>query len=138
MGKINILMAEDHKVVRQGIRQFLEREPDIKVVGEASNGEEAVRLAEALKPDVVIMDIAMPKLNGIEATKQIKTLYPSVAVLILTTYDDNEYVLSFFKVGAAGYLLKTARGSELIAAIRALYAGEVILHPVIPHKIEQR
>jgi len=135
---IRVLIADDHPLVREGTRRLLEQETDLRVVAEAGDGEEAVQLAGIFKPDIAIIDISMPKVNGIEATKQIKTLYPSVAVLILTTYDDNEYVLSFFKVGAAGYLLKTARGSELIAAIRALYAGEVILHPVIPHKIEQR
>jgi len=133
--KINILMAEDHKVVRQGIRQFLEREPDIIVVGEASNGEEAVRLAEVLKPDVVIMDISMPKLNGIEATKQIKQLQPRTIILILTAYDYEEYIFPILEAGAAGYLLKDMSGGELVDAIRTVYRGESVLHPTVARKL---
>jgi len=135
MGRIKILLAEDHVVVRQGTRQLLEREPDIEVIGEAGDGEEAVRLASQLKPDVVIMDVAMPKLNGIEATRQIKELFPSIIVLILTGYDYDEYILSLLEIGAAGYLLKDVSGDELVGAIRAVFAGEPVLHPSVIRKL---
>jgi len=138
LGKIKILIADDHAVVREGTRQILEQEPDLNVVAEAGDGEEAVRLAGTFKPDVAIIDIAMPKLDGIEATKQIKALYPSVAVLILTAYDDDQFVFSLLEAGAAGYLLKSVRGRELIDAVRAVYAGESVLHPAIARKVLNR
>ena len=138
MGKIKIVIADDHAVVREGTRQILEQEPDLEVVGEAGDGEEAVRLAGDFKPDVAIIDIAMPKLDGIEATKQIKALYPTVAILVLTAYDDDQLVFSLLETGAAGYLLKSVRGSELIDAVRAVYAGESVLHPSIARKVLNR
>ena len=138
MGKIKILIADDHAVVREGTRQILEREPDLKVVAEAGDGEEAVRLASSSKPDVAIIDIAMPKVDGIEATRQIKALYPTIAVLILTAYDDDQFVFSFLEAGAAGYLLKSVRGRELVDAVRAIYAGESVLHPAIARKVLNR
>jgi len=125
-------------VVREGTRQILEQEADMDVVAEAADGEEAVRLAGSSKPDVAIIDIAMPKLDGIEATKQIKTLYPAIAVLILTAYDDDQFVFSLLEAGAAGYLLKSIRGSELIEAVRAVYVGESVLHPAIARKVLNR
>ncbi len=134
MGKIKILIADDHAVVREGTRRILEQEPDLEVVGEAADGEEAVRLAGNPRPDVAIIDIAMPKLDGIEATKQIKTLYPTIAVLILTAYDDDQFVFSLLEAGATGYLLKSVRGHELIEAVRQVHAGESVLHPVIARK----
>jgi DNA-binding NarL/FixJ family response regulator len=135
MESIRILLAEDHVVVRQGTRQLLEREPDMEVIAEAGDGEEAVRLASQLKPDVVIMDVAMPKVSGIEATRQIKELLPSTVVLVLTGYDYDEYILSLLEIGAAGYLLKDVSGDELIGAIRAVCAGEPVLHPVVVRKL---
>ena len=135
MAKIRVLLAEDHVIVREGTRELVQHEPDMEVVGEAGDGEEAIQLATKLRPDVVIMDIAMPKLNGIEATKQIKELYPSTAVLVLTAYDDDQYVFALLEAGAAGYLLKNVRGRELIDAIRAVYAGESVLHPAITRKV---
>lgn len=135
MDKIKVLLAEDHIVVREGTRELVQREPDMEVVGEASDGEEAVELATVLQPDVIIMDIAMPKLNGIEATKQIKALYPATAVLILTAYDNDQYICALLKAGAAGYLLKNVRGSELIDAIRAVNAGESVLHPTVARRV---
>jgi len=135
LGKIKILIADDHAVVREGTRQILEQEPDLNVVAEAGDGEEAVRLAGASKPDVAIIDIAMPKLDGIEATKRIKALYPTIAVLILSAYDDDQFVFSLLEAGAAGYLLKSVRGRELIDAVRAVYAGESVLHPSIARKV---
>ena len=138
MGKIRILIADDHAVVREGTRQILEQEPDMEVVAEAGDGQEAVRLGGSSKPNVAIIDIAMPKLDGIEATRQIKALYPTIGVLILSAYDDDQFVFSLLEAGAAGYLLKSVRGSELIDAVRAIYAGESVLHPTIARKVLNR
>ena len=138
MGKIRILIADDHAVVREGTRQILEQEPDMEVVAEAGDGEEAVQLGGSSKPNVAIIDIAMPKLDGIEATKQIKALYPTIGILILTAYDDDQFVFSLLEAGAAGYLLKSVRGRELIDAVRAVYAGESVLHPAIARKVLNR
>lgn len=135
MHKITVLMADDHDLVREGTRELLEREEDFLVVAEAGDGQEAVRLAAKHHPDVALMDIDMPKLNGIEATKEIKSISPSTAVLILTAYDDDQYVIALIEAGAAGYLLKNVRGRDLIAAIRAVHAGESALHPVIARKV---
>jgi len=125
MDKIKILIADDHAVVREGTRQILEHEPDLEVVAEAGDGEETVELTTRLKPDIAIIDIAMPKVDGIEATKQIKVSCPAVAVLILTAYDDEQFIFSLLEAGAAGYLLKSVRGRELVDAVRAVYAESV-------------
>lgn len=138
MGKIKILIADDHAVVREGTRQILEQEPDLDVVAEAVDGEEAVRLSGSSRPDVAIIDIAMPGIDGIEATRQIKALYPAVAVLILTAYDDDQFVFGLLEAGAAGYLLKSVRGKELVEAVRRVYAGESVLHPAIARKVLNR
>ncbi len=138
MDRIRILIADDHAVVREGTRQFLEREEDLEVVGEAADGEEAVRLAGSLGPDVAIMDISMPNIDGIEATRQIKAKYPKVAILILSAYDDDQFVFSLLEAGAAGYLLKSVRGNELVNAIREVSAGESVLHPTIARKVLNR
>lgn len=136
--KIKILIADDHAVVREGTRQILEQEPDLDVIALAGDGEEAVQLAGSFKPDVAIIDVAMPKLDGIEATKQIKGLYPAIAVLILSAYDDDQFVFGLLEAGAAGYILKTVRAGELIDAVRAVYAGESVLHPSIARKVLNR
>ena len=138
MDKIKILIADDHAVVREGTRQILEHEQDLKVVAEAGDGEEAVELAERFKPHVAIIDIAMPKLDGIEATRQIKASCPAVAVLILTAYDDEQFIFSLLEAGAAGYLLKSVRGRELVDAVRATYVGESVLHPSVARKVLNR
>lgn len=138
MDKITILLADDHVLVREGTRELLEHEKDMTVVGEAGDGEEAVALAADLSPDVVIMDIAMPKLNGIEATKRIKDIHPDSAVLILSAYDDDQYVFALLEAGAAGYLLKDVPSHELVDAIRAVNGGESILHPTIARKVIDR
>lgn len=138
MDKIRILIADDHAVVREGTRRILEREEDLEVIAEAADGEEAVRRAAEFKPDVAIIDIAMPKLDGIEATRQIKALSPGITVLILSAYDDDQFVFSLLEAGAAGYLLKDVRARELVDAIRAVNAGESVLHPSIARKVLNR
>lgn len=138
MKKIAILLAEDHVVVRESIRQSLEHEPSLVVVGEAGDGKEAVRMARQLKPDVIIMDISMPKLNGIEATKQIKEFQPSAIILALTAYDYEQYIFPLLEAGAAGYLLKDISSRELISAIHTVHKGEAVLHPAIARKVLER
>lgn len=133
--KIRILLADDHAVVREGTKSLLEREDDFEIVAEAGDGKKAVQLAIRQRPDVVIMDFAMPKLNGIEATRQIKAIDPTIAVLVLTAYDSEQYVFAFLEAGAAGYLLKDVHIDELAKAIRAVNAGESILHPAIARKV---
>jgi len=135
MGKITVLLAENHKVARQGIRQFLDREQDIKVVGEASDGEEAVRLTGELNPEIVILDISMPKLSGIEAAKQIKQLNPRTIMLVLSAYDYEEYIFPILEAGAAGYLLKDMSLHDLVDAIRTVHRGETVLHPAVARKL---
>jgi len=135
---IKILLAEDHAVVRESIREALTREPEFSIVGEASNGDEAVKLARDLRPDVILMDIAMPRLNGIEATRQIKSFSPTVSILVLTAYDDEQYIFSVLAAGAAGYLLKDVGVSDLVEAIKAVHRGESVLHPNIAKKVLQK
>lgn len=129
--KIGILIADDHTLLRSGIRALLEDEPDMVIVGEANDGREAVRLAAQLKPNVILMDIAMPLLNGLEATRQIKREHPEINVLVLTMYDHEEYFRQMLEVGASGYIIKKAAASELVAAIRAAHNGEAVLSPAI-------
>ena len=135
METYRLLLADDHALVREGTRQLLEREDDLSVVAEASNGEEAVRMVGVHHPDVALLDIAMPKLNGIGATRQIKSLAPSTAVLVLSAYDDDQYVFALLEAGAAGYLLKNVRGRDLVEAVRSVHSGESVLHPVIARKV---
>jgi DNA-binding NarL/FixJ family response regulator len=132
---ITVLLVEDHKIVREGLRQLMERCPDIRVVGEAADGREAVKMAGEIKPDVVVMDVRMPHLNGIEATRIISNQYPGIKVLILSAYDDDSYVFPLFEAGASGYLLKTASGEELAKAIRSVFGGETALSPHIGAKL---
>jgi NarL family two-component system response regulator LiaR len=136
--KLTVLIADDHPLVREALHQALDGERDMEVVAEAGDGEEAVKLASELKPDVAVMDIVMPKLNGIEATRKIKEIAPNIAILILTAYDDDEYVLGLLDAGAAGYLLKSARGRDLAEAIRAVKSGKSVLHPKIIAKLLKR
>jgi len=138
MRKIKIMLAEDHVLVREGTKEMLDQEEDMEVVAEAGDGEEAVRLAKELDLDVIIMDVALPKLNGIEATRQIKETNPGATVLVLTAYDDNEYIFALLEAGAAGYLLKDVSTDELVAGIRAVQAGESMLHPAIARKVINR
>jgi DNA-binding NarL/FixJ family response regulator len=138
LDKIRILIADDHAVVREGTRRILEQEQDLEVIAEAIDGGEAVKLATELKPDVAIVDIAMPHVDGIEATRRIKELCPGIAVLILSAYDDDQFVFSLLEAGAAGYLLKDIHGHELVDAVRAVHAGESVLHPSIARKVLNR
>jgi len=135
---IRILLAEDHKIVREGTRQLLEQSPDMQVVGEASDGVEVVDLAGVIQPDVIVMDVRMPRLNGIEATRAIAKRYPKIKILILSAYDDDSYVFPLLEAGASGYLLKTSSGAELAAAIRLVFSGETALSPRISAKLVNR
>ena len=129
MSKIRVLLVDDHAIMRDGISALLDLQDDIEIVGEASDGKEAVEKARELVPDVVIMDISMPEMDGLEATRRIKKKNPSVKVLVLTQHDNREYILSTIKSGSDGYLPKRALGSELVAAIRAIHQGHSFLYP---------
>jgi DNA-binding NarL/FixJ family response regulator len=129
MGAIRVLVADDHTIVRQGLVGILKASADIEVVGEAGDGAEAVEKATKLKPDVVVLDVSMPHLNGIEAARRIRDALPRTRVLVLTMHDDEEYVLKMVRAGASGYLLKDSAASELLAAIRALKAGKASFGP---------
>ncbi len=133
--KIKVVLADDHAVVRKGIRQFLEEEGDIQVVGEATNGQEAIKQVAELRPDVAVLDIRMPILTGIEATRRIKARYSEVKVLVLTAYDDDPYIFALLKAGANGYVLKTAESSELVEAVRGVHRGESVLDPAVTQKV---
>jgi NarL family two-component system response regulator LiaR len=132
---IRIVLADDHPLLRQALREVLEKQPDFEVIAEASDGKEAVKLTTELLPDVVIMDISMPELNGLEATKQIKANCPAIAVLVLTIHSDNEHILGILKAGAGGYLTKSVYGDEVIYAIRALVCGETVLSPAVSQQV---
>ena len=138
MAKTRILIADDHAVFREGLRRILEQEKDLKVVGEASDGEEAVSMVDELKPDVVLMDIVMPKLSGVEATKIIKKVNPLTCILILTAYSDIHYILGLMEAGASGYLLKSARAQEVVESIRDVRSGESILNSMITRQLLER
>jgi two-component system response regulator NreC len=127
--KIRLLLADDHAVLRAGLRLLLNAQPDMEVVGEAENGDEAVRRAIELHPDVVLMDITMGSVSGMSATRQIKARNPSTQVLALTMHDDEEYLRQMLEAGASGYVLKAAADTELVVAIRAVHRGEVYLYP---------
>jgi NarL family two-component system response regulator LiaR len=135
---VRVLIVDDHEVVRRGTRELLDRADGIDVVGEAQDGSEAVALARQLKPDVVLMDVAMPGVNGIEATKEIKRETPSTAVLALSAYDDDPYVFALLEAGAAGYLLKSVRGARLVEAVQAVFQGESILDPAVQARVLRR
>ena len=131
MDRIRILLADDHTILRDGIRALLEDEADMLVVGETEDGRSAVRMAKELHPDVVLMDIAMPLLNGLEATRQIKICCPQVKVLILSMHENEEYIRQVLATGAMGYILKDAAARDLLGAIRAVHQGEAVLSPAI-------
>ncbi len=132
---IRVLIAEDHTLMREETRDLLARQPDIEVVGEASDGRSAVAETLRLRPDVAIFDIRLPGSNGIEATREVIERLPSTAVLILSAYDDDEYILRALDAGASGYLLKTVHSADLIDAVRRVHAGETVLHPDIARRV---
>ncbi len=131
MNRIRVFLVDDHLMMREGIRWLLEKTPDIEIVGEAGDGVEAVVGVEQLAPDVVLMDISMPRLGGLEATRQIKEQNPQVKVLILTMHETDQYLSQMLQSGASGYVVKTAAFSELVSAVRAVYQGDVYLYPAI-------
>jgi DNA-binding NarL/FixJ family response regulator len=135
MSKKKVLIADDHALVREGIAAFLKLCEDVEVVGEASDGLEAIEKTNKLRPDIVIMDINMPKLGGLETTLEIKKTHPDIKVLVLTQYEDREYIARFLKAGVSGYLLKKAVGSDLIMALKAVARGELYLYSSIASEV---
>ncbi len=133
--KIRILLADDHTILREGIRSLIEDEPDMEVVGEAEDGLSVVKLADTLRPDLILMDLAMPLLNGLEATRQIRKNNPHAKILILTMHENEEYIRQVLAAGAMGYILKDAAARELLGAIRSIHKGEVVLSPAITRLI---
>ena len=132
---IRVLIADDHTIVRSGVRMLLEAEEDITVVGEAVDGEQAISLTGQLRPDVVLMDIGMPDVDGLEATRRIKTQWPDVNVLVLTMHRSEQYFFEMLKNGASGYILKGAETSDLIHAVRVVAQGDVFLYPTLARKL---
>jgi DNA-binding NarL/FixJ family response regulator len=133
--KIKVMLVEDHVIVREGLSDLIQRQDDMEVIGEAADGRAAVRLVGKLKPDVVLMDIALPGMSGIEATRSIKRSNPKTIVLVLTAYDNEEFVIAILKAGAAGYLLKNVRGRQLVNSIRSVYEGESVFDPAVVGKV---
>jgi DNA-binding NarL/FixJ family response regulator len=136
MKRITVLLAEDHQIVREGFRSLLKHEPDIEVVGEAETGRQAVQLSRKLRPAVVVMDIAMPLLNGLEATRQIRKEFPDIKVLILSAHSDDAYVEQFQALGAAGFLLKQTSSDVLAKAIREVQKGNTFFSPSISKRVQ--
>src|SRR5215467_8458676 len=135
MKRIRILLADDHAVVRQGFKMILEAQPDMEIVGEAGNGREAVELAGQLRPDVVVMDVAMPELNGIEAARRLVDTMPHAKVLALSMHKDSVYVREILRAGARGYLLKDSVAADLVAAVRSIAMGESWLSPAVSNAV---
>lgn len=135
---IRVVLADDHAVVRKGIREFLEQDTAIRVVGEASDGEEAVALVTREQPAVAIFDIQMPRMNGLDAARKVKKEFPSTRILMLTAYEDEPFIFAALQAGASGYLLKTASCDELVHAVRAIAGGETALSPAVAMKMVQR
>jgi DNA-binding NarL/FixJ family response regulator len=133
--KIRVLIADDHTIVRSGVHLLLAGEPDIEVVGEALNGQQALAQAETLQPDVILMDISMPEMDGLEATRQIKARWPGINILILTMHRSDEYFFEALKLGASGYVLKAADTDELVNAVHVVGRGEVFLYPSMAKKL---
>ena len=143
---LTILIADDHPMLRRALRSLLEKEDDFQVIAEAGDGEEAIKLADALNPDMIIMDIGMPRVNGLEATRRIKASHPDIAILVLTVHDDAEYIFGILEAGAAGYIIKSEFDEQILQAIRGVAAGETVLsasitkqllHYVMKHRVRQ-
>lgn len=137
MSEITLILADDHTMVRSGLRMLLEAQSDIRIVGEAESGAEAVRKVMSLKPDIVLMDVQMPDMNGIEATREIKKIVPETAVLALTIYEDDQYFFEMLKAGASGYVPKRAAPDDLVHAIRTVARGDVFLFPTLATRLVQ-
>jgi len=135
--RIRVLIADDHTIVRSGVRLLLEGEADMEVIGEALTGTAAVEMAQALQPDVILMDIAMPGLDGMEATRQIKQKSPDIGILVLTMHRSDEHFFAMLKAGASGYVLKAAETNELLGAIRSVARGEAFLYPAMAKRLMQ-
>ncbi len=135
MARTKVLIADDHAIVREGVRMILAKEPDIEVVGEAEDGRQALDLVEQRRPNVVIMDLSMPGMGGIEATKKVKEQHPGVNVLALTMHEDESYVFQLLRAGASGYVLKRAAAQDLVQAVRAAAKGEAFLYPSVARKV---
>ena len=135
---IRVILAEDHTLVREGTRRILEATKTVSVVAEAADGRQAVEVVDRFEPDVAIIDIGMPGINGIEATRRIKQAHPRVSVLVLSMHDDDQFIFAVLEAGAAGYLLKDVEGRQLVNAVEAVHAGESVLHPTVAHKVLAR
>ena len=131
MENITVLLVDDHDVVRTGLRSYLETQPGVQVVGEARDGEEAIRFANELRPQIILMDISMPHMDGLEATRRIKASYPEALILTLTVHEDKQYFMEMLGAGAAGYMTKQAAADELVAAIKSVAAGNIYLQPAL-------
>lgn len=135
MERIKVLIADDHRVVREGLCAILKTKEDLEVVGEAQDGQEAVEKARGLLPDVILMDVSMPRMSGVEATRIIKREFPHIGIVALTMYEEQQYIFDLVRAGATGYLLKDTDSSQIVAAIRAIYRGESLIHPSVATKI---
>jgi len=133
--KIKVLIVDDHRIVREGLSAILETKEEIQIVGEAGDGGEAVEKARSLMPDVIVMDVSMPGMSGVEATRIIKREFPYIGVIALTMYEDQQYIFDLVRAGATGYLLKDSDSSDILAAIRAISRGESLIHPSVASKI---
>jgi DNA-binding NarL/FixJ family response regulator len=138
MEPIKVMIADDHPVVREGLSAMLNKEPDIQVVGEAENGAEAVKKANEFQPEIVLMDLRMPEVDGVEAMRRIRAEHPDIKFIVLTTYDNDEYIFKGIEAGARAYLLKDAPREELFKAIRAVYKGESLIQPAVAGRVLDR
>jgi DNA-binding NarL/FixJ family response regulator len=135
MERIKVLIADDHRVVREGLMAILKTKENIDVVGEAQDGQEAIEKVRTLEPDVILMDVSMPRMGGVEATRQIKREFPHIGIIALTMYDEQQYIFDLVRAGATGYLLKDTESAQIVEAIRAIYRGESLIHPSVASKI---
>ena len=135
MERIKVLIADDHRVVREGLVAILKTKDNIVVVGEAQDGMVAIEKTRTLLPDVILMDVSMPRMGGVEATRQVKREFPHIGIIALTMYDEQQYIFDLVRAGATGYLLKDTDSSQIVAAIRAIYRGESLIHPSVASKI---